>query len=158
MVLAAAVKRILAIVLGVAVIGLPLSMFAWFGAALFAEAIGIGPATAVIWTLVLAARALPLLFAAWLGNRMFVRGKAESFSAVLAGALAGTLLVWVVAIPINAWYGTRFVRSDADISGQYLFNLLAALPTGAVLGGFCGYWLLRRWRRTAEHQEGRPQS
>jgi hypothetical protein len=66
---------------------------------------------------------------------------------ILAGALALSFLVAIcVLIPVGQWYEGNRARSFDDLSDAYALSLVIQAIT-AVIGGWLGDRLFRKWRR-----------
>lgn len=66
---------------------------------------------------------------------------------ILAGALALSFLVTEgVLVPIGQWYEMNGARSESDLSQAFAIAL-AVQALWAVIGGWLGNRLFRRWRR-----------
>ncbi|AVQ82389.1 MULTISPECIES: hypothetical protein [Variovorax] len=66
---------------------------------------------------------------------------------VVAGALALSFLVAAgLLMPIGQWYEANQARSFDDVADAYVLSL-AVQAIAAVVGGWLGDWMFRKWQR-----------
>lgn len=75
---------------------------------------------------------------------------------IACGAIAVWLIGVALLIPMNQWYTSNFVKSEADVGPHLWLSLFFIWPLLLVVGGALGNWLFHRnltWRSRRTREE-----